>query len=554
MKRSLVTESSCVEEDELNIESEQENEPVMQLRRRSVARIPDKIDDIDKDDMLSSPTQEQYPMSTNAYLFAACAAWNSCILGYDFGVNALSVILVQKSLELTDVQISAYLGALDLFAMLGAATVSTVNDRYGRRGCFMMTSIGFLLGDLLQSCASSFEQLMIGRSVLGLSIGWGLSIDPMYISEISPAHIRGYLVTWSEIAINVGVIFGFASGITFYHTPDDYAWRYMYGSGAILPLTMLLLVKFYMPESPRWLLQNNNDDEARLVLSKLYPNDEDVETIIHDVKKANDREAATFQPDWKFLLCNPSPAYRRMLIAGIVAGVSQQVVGISAIGSFQTFVLDQSGVKDRYYQALTLVGIQSIKTLVTFGSSRFLDSVGRRKLSFISIAGIIVSLLIMAFDFHLSSGATSTAAILGLLGYMVSFAIGMGPVAWLVPAEVFSTSVRAKGMSVSTFCNRVVSTILSSSFLLLEKTITWSGAFMVLVLLSTIMAILIHLFVPETKGRSLEEMAEYFANLTGDRSVLDHLKTDRIILCADSIVSNSQSNQKSVTSLSPEII
>ena len=271
---------------------------------------------------------------------------------------------------------------------------------------------------------------------------------------------------------------------------------------------------------------------------------------MHDVKKANDREAAAFQLGWKFLLCNPTPAYRRMLIAGIVAGISQQVVGISAIGSFQTFVLDQSGVKDRYYQALTLVGIQSVKTLVTFGSSRFLDSIGRRKLSFISIAGIIASLLVMAFDFHLSSGATSTAAILGLLGYMVSFAIGMGPVAWLVPAEVLTTSVRAKGMSISTFCNRAVSTALASSFLLLEKTITWSGAFMVLVLLSTMMAVLIHFFVPETKGRSLEDMAEYFANLTGDRSVLDHLEND-MNMCAGS----SESKQTSVTSsISHEVI
>lgn len=124
-------------------------------------------------------------VSKSVYLFAACASFNSCILGYDFGVNSLSVKLVKDALNLSDLQVSGYLGALEGFAMLGAATASFINDRFGRRGCFVMTSIGFLCGDLLQGSAQNYVQLMFGRSILGLAIGWGLAIDPMYISEVS---------------------------------------------------------------------------------------------------------------------------------------------------------------------------------------------------------------------------------------------------------------------------------------------------------------------------------------------------------------------------------
>lgn len=345
--------------------------------------------------------------------------------------------------------------------------------------------------------------------------------------QISPSERRGFLVSWSEIAINVGVLFGFASGLVFYQTPDEYAWRYMYATGAFLPLIMFFFIKCYMPESPRWLLQKNRDDEAKQVLTKLCSGNEDeAEVVARDIKNSIEKEEAAFQLGWKFLLCRPTPAYRRMLLAGIIGGISQQVVGIAAIGTCQVFILDQAGVHDRHWQALTLVGIQIAKSLVTFGSSYLIDSWGRRRLSFISIAGIVVSLLVLAADFHLSSGATTWVAILGLSLYMVSFAAGMGPVAWLVPSEVFTTSIRAKGTSITTFCNRAVSTIMAFSFLQLANAVTWSGAFLVLVFLSIVMAVLIYIFMPETSGRSLEDMAVYFATLSGDISVLDHLHCD----------------------------
>ena len=211
-----------------------------------------------------------------------------------------------------------------------------------------------------------------------------------------------------------------------------------------------------------------------------------------------------------------------MLFVGILAGISQQVVGIDGIGSFIAFTLDRSGIHDRYWQAVTLTGLQVMKSVITMGASLAVDHVGRRILCFISLAGMTLSLLLLAADFAFTS-ATSSMAIFGLLGYLSFFGVGMGPCAWLIPSEVFTTPVRSKGMSIATFANRLCGTTWAYLFLPLEKAITWSGVFLVLAALCVLMTILIAVYVPETKGKTLEEMAVFFANITGDRSILDHI-------------------------------
>lgn len=493
------------------------------------------------------------PISPTMYLFCACAAFNSCILGYDFGVNVLSALLVKNTLNLSDLQIAAFLGALNGFSMLGAATTSFISDRFGRRGCFMVTSVAFFCGDLLQASAQNYAQLMTGRSILGVAIGWGLAIDPMYISEIAPAGRRGFLVSWSEIAINVGITLGLSSGLVFCQAPDQYAWRYMYATGAVLPIFMLILVKFFMPESPRWLLQKGRDDAAHKVLATLYPeNEHEVEALGYEIKRSIQKEEEAFHPGWNFLLCHPRPAYKSMLTAGVLAGIAQQVVGIDAIGPYQTFILNDSGVTDRYNQALILLGCEVLKCIITFGSSRVTDTWGRRPLAFISITGIVVSLFLLAIDFHLSSGATSALSIVGIFCYMGSFAAGMGPISWLVPSEVFTTPIRAKGTSITTFLNRGVSAIMAFSFLALQKAVSMSGVFLILICLSIVMAALIYHFVPETMGESLEDMAIYFATLTGDKSVLEYLESEHST--EESSHPNATKNAASTRKITHEII
>jgi len=155
------------------------------------------------------------PISRATMIFAMCAALNSCNLGYDIGVNTSAGKLLQDegSLALSDRQLEIFMGSLNMFAAAGAICASGISDRFGRRGGFIVAAIGFVIGVLVMSFAQSYACLMFGRVFVGLGVGFGLAIDPIYIAEISPAVHRGRLVTWSEIAVNVGLVLGFSSGM-----------------------------------------------------------------------------------------------------------------------------------------------------------------------------------------------------------------------------------------------------------------------------------------------------------------------------------------------------
>jgi MFS family permease len=220
-----------------------------------------------------SNADEYIPVTSHVFKFAMCAAMNSCNLGFDIGVNTSAGPLLQQSeaLQLSDLQLEILMGSLNMFAAVGAICASSISDRFGRRGGFIVAAVGFILGVLIMTLAQSFGTLMFGRVFVGLGVGFGLAIDPIYIAEISPPSQRGRLVTWSEIATNVGIVLGFSSGLIFYNVEPDLAWRLMFGMGIILPTCLIYLVWKVMPESPRWLVSKGREPEAFLILSKVYP-------------------------------------------------------------------------------------------------------------------------------------------------------------------------------------------------------------------------------------------------------------------------------------------
>jgi MFS family permease len=210
-------------------------------------------------------------LTRQTFIFALCAAVNSCNLGYDVGVSTNAGALIQNDMGLTNVQREIFIGSLNLWSIFGSLFAHWICDRYGRRHSFKVAAIGFIIGSIIMASATNYTVLMVGRVFVGLGVGFGLAIDPLYIAEISPAEHRGRLVTWSEIAINVGLVFGFFSGIMFYGVADDLQWRLMFAMGCILPIVMIILVQTVMPESPRFLVEKQRIPEARQILKTLYP-------------------------------------------------------------------------------------------------------------------------------------------------------------------------------------------------------------------------------------------------------------------------------------------
>eukprot|EP00986_Skeletonema_menzelii_P018147 scaffold25709_cov137-Skeletonema_menzelii.AAC.4 len=408
--------------------------------------------------------------------------------------------------------------------MIGALSSHWISDRLGRRWSFRIAAVVFIFGTVIQSGAAGYASLMFGRVFVGLGVGFGLAVDPVYISEISQAAHRGQLVTWSEIATNIGIVLGFLSGLVFSGVDENLAWRLMFSLGAILPCFVIYFATFVMPESPRWLVAKNRNREAREVLKMIYPDGYDVDVIVTEIKDTIEKESiAEHAVGWDIILF-PSPAFKRMLMVGVGTAIAQQAVGIDAIQYFLVYILSQSGIESRNAQMLILVVLGLIKLGVIVIAGQLFDRKGRRPLIFVSLLGCAVSLFIVSMSFI--GGASSEAtAIFGLAMYLAFFSIGMGPGAWLIPSEVFSTMIRAKAMSVATFMNRVTATIMSSTFLSVATAMSWAGFFIMMAIVCIIILAWMYVYLPETKGRPLEDMSQYFAEITGDRSILEAEET-----------------------------
>jgi len=326
---------------------------------------------------------------TNAtYFYVLCAALNSCNLGYDIGVSTNVGPLLQEHWNLSDIRVEIFIGSLNLFAMFGAIFSHYFSDRYGRRVAFIVAALSFILGVGILVMAINYTFLMIGRVFVGLGVGFGLAIDPLYISEVSPAAYRGQLVTWAEIALNVGIVLGFLSGIVFFDMPRDIAWRYMFAVGAVLPVLMILLASTAMVESPRWLVSQNNESMAKRVLKSIYGDGYDVKPVLRDIKEELEREELVYKTvGWDVILF-PSPAFRRMLVVGIGTAVAQQAVGVDAIQYFLSYILERAGFDEAWKRAWMLVFMGCVKLFFIFVGGFLFDRRGRRPLLFISLAGM----------------------------------------------------------------------------------------------------------------------------------------------------------------------
>lgn len=485
-------------------------------------------DDGRSSDRRRAGTTQTPRLTTSTYIFAACAALNSCNLGYDIGVSTNAGGIIQRDLGLTDVQRELFIGSLNFWSIFGSLGSFWVSDCYGRRKSFQVAAMLFIVGCSIMAAAQSYAVLMLGRFFLGIGVGFGLAIDPLYISEITPASHRGEIVTWSEIAINVGVVLGFCSGIIFYDVDDSLEWRLMFLMGCILPLIVILVSQYIMPESPRWLVSKNRTEEAKVILRNIYPNNQhqQIETVIRDIQEALQRERlAENTMGWTMLLC-PTPAIRRMLLVGIGMAISQQAVGIDAIQYYLIEIIASAGMESDKAQLGVLIILGVLKLMFVVIASKVVDKRGRKPLLLLSLAGMCGACIMISFSFlgnedENNASTRSAFTILGLSLYLSFFSIGMGPIAWLVPSEIFATSIRAKAMSVAVFSNRIVATVMASTFLSTANAIGWGAFFLVLAAIAVVVAIFVYFVLPETKGRSLEDMSMFFAEITNDTSILE---------------------------------
>jgi MFS family permease len=336
------------------------------------------------------------------------------------------------------------------------------------------------------------------------------------------------LVSYSEVALNIGIVIGFSSALIFSPFSDNIEWRSMLAVGMILPVAILFLIGFkIMPESPRWLVSKNRQNDASVVLRKIYPPGCSIDKIVEEISLSLELESIVERNGfgWSSLFC-PTPAIKRMLVVGVGTAIVQQAVGIDAIQYYLVDVIEQLGISSSSYQcSLILILLGSFKLCMIFVGGSLFDRCGRRPLFFVSLLGMFVSLASISVAFRINGSSLSCASrilvICGLAMYLSFFSIGVGPGSWLIPSEVFSLSIRGKAMSIATLCNRITATLMSATFLSTVSKFGWSAFFFILAIVCVVVIVFLFIYLPETKARSLDCMTQYFADITGDTSILD---------------------------------
>ncbi|KAK3404662.1 hypothetical protein EUGRSUZ_K00969 [Eucalyptus grandis] len=430
-----------------------------------------------------------------------------------------AIIFIQEDLRITEVQIEVLVGCLSIISLFGSIAGGRTSDIIGRKWTMALAAVVFQVGVAVMTFAGSFRALMMGRLLAGVGVGFGGMITPLYIAEISPTISRGTLSSFPEIFVNLGILLGYVSNYIFADLSVHINWRVMLGIG-ILPSVFIGFALFVIPESPRWLVMKNRVDEARLVLLKTHEDEREAEERLAEIQLAagtgNDARKYGGKAVWQELLC-PSPPLRRMLITGIGIQCFQQITGIDAAVIYSPEIFKNAGMKGNSNLLAATVAVGVTKTSFILVAIFLIDKVGRKPLLYVSTIGTTVCLFGVGVSLYLlkEGGAGAAAPLLAILfvcGYVAFFSVGIGPICWVVSSEIFPLRYRAQAAALGAAGNRVCSGLISMSFLSVSRAITVAGTFFVFAAMSAASVAFVYALVPETRGKSLEQIESLFQN------------------------------------------
>jgi len=526
------------------------------------------------------------------YLLTSLAAVGGFLFGYDTGVvsGAMAVILQEENGLLSDVTgvhrdfwhqliVAITIGAAAVFALLSGIP----NEKLGRKITILIASAIFAGGSVVMGVAGNKEVLLVGRLIVGAAIGIASCVVPVYISESAPAHLRGPLT----VSYNTLVVAGqFAATLVCGAFADvDQGWRWMLGLAGV-PAVIQFVGFLFMPESPRWLLSKGRVERAREVLKHIRASDYDVDKEIKDVEETikRDGEVGNFlEVGGKVLKHQPT---RRALMIGCSLMVFQQISGINTIMYYSATVVQMAGIGSASSAIWITAIINGLYLSACMIGILCVERLGRKKLLLASLAGVIISLLVISVGFQLAdmhSPSVDTAEpswspcgsqvntcsgcvkeggcgfcegqdssfclaingsysqkgpcsqssvnqsftwypdycpttktnswiiIVGLAAYLISFAAGIAPIPWTVNSEIYPLWGRSVCNSVATCTNWTFNLIIAMTFLFLTTGLTRYGAFYLYCGLAVIGWVVFLLFLPETRGRTLEQIESLFS-------------------------------------------
>ncbi|MEV5719203.1 sugar porter family MFS transporter [Amycolatopsis mediterranei] len=435
---------------------------------------------------------------TTLYFFGALGG---ILFGYDLGVISGVLPFIGKLWALSSWDKGVITASLSVGAIVGALLSSRTNEALGRRRTIMVAAGIVIVGTLAASFSPTFLLLVLSRLIIGLGIGLSSSTVPTYLSELAPAKWRGAMGALNQIFIVLGILIAF---LVSYELGPISAWRWMF-AGAIVPAVILLVGLVFLPETPRWLVKNGQEDEARRVLASAHGStvnlDEEIATI-HEVIRLDTEE----KPRIRDLF---SGFVRPMIVVALLLAIGQQFSGVNAINAyFPTMLIGLGFATQAALLSGVLLGVT--KFLFTAWVVFVVDRWGRKPLLLIGNVIMVVTLVaagLVVLNVH-DTGTRGLLMLVMMVLYLVGYELGWGAVVWVMMSEVFPLKYRATGMGVSSVVLWAATGIVSAVFPLISdpKSLGIGGSMFLFAGVNVVLFVLTKWLVPETKGRSLEQI------------------------------------------------
>jgi SP family xylose:H+ symportor-like MFS transporter len=442
-------------------------------------------------------------------LLSLVAALGGLLFGYDTAVISGAIGFMETHFQLSAVQTGWAASCTLLGCGLGAWLAGTLSDRWGRKNVLILSAVLFFVSAIGTALPANLTQFVIFRIICGLAVGAASITSPMYIAEISPARIRGRMVSVNQFAIVSGMLLVyfanyFIAGLGDPAWNQTTGWRWMFASEAV-PAVLLLALLFFVPETPRFLLAKDRPREALRILSRVNGPAAAAQEM-REITDAIAHEGAALGDLFK-------PGARTVLLIGIALAVLQQVTGINVFLYYAPDIFRKLGAHTDAALLQTVI-VGAVNLLFTIVAIWTVDRLGRKPLMIFGSLGMGVCLV--AIGLAACFEKTEVWVLVFILGYIASFALAVGPVTWVILSEIFPTRIRGRGMAVATVCLWAANFIVSQTFPMMDRNpwlLAWFHHGFPFFLYAAFCAVTIALvwrWVPETKGQSLERIENYW--------------------------------------------
>ena len=432
-------------------------------------------------------------------LVSVVAALGGLLFGFDTAVISGTINFIQPYFGLSEVGLGWTVSSLLFGCMIGVFLAGKASDLLGRKKVLMLAALLFFFSAVGSASANQLALFVIARMVGGLAVGVASILSPMYIAELSPAKYRGSLVSLNQLAIVIGILVAFFSNYLLVGTGEN-NWRWMLLVMAV-PAVLLFFSLFLIPESPRWLVARQRNDEALKVLIKTSG----AEPAYYELREIEQTLKNQVEASYKELFL---PKIRPLLFIGIILAVFQQITGINTIMYYAPKIFANVG-QSNDVALLQTIAIGATNVFFTLLAMSLIDRFGRKLLILVGSGGMMLMLMGLSalYFLKLTSGVL---VLVFIIGYIAFFSASLGPAVWVIIAELFPNRLRSKGMSIAVMSLWMACILVTITFPMMLERLSGGLTFLIFAFICLANALYIWKYVPETKGKTLEELEKEF--------------------------------------------